>query len=186
MYASQPTISPLRTRNYLPYSPTSKMSQTAILAAIASLKKQMTALENLVAGSTKNLAMLPPLPQSEAEGDAPAPAKPKAKKNLSPERLAYLKSDEHKAKLQAGLAAYRAKKAAEKAAGGGAAEPAEPAEKHDSSGAYDSGSATSHKRRGPKKLSEMTAEELEAHKVKVADNKAKRAAKKAEEAAAEE
>ena len=159
------------------------MSQTAILAAIASLKKQMTALENLVAGSHKNLAMLPPLPQSEAEGDAPAPAKPKAKKNLSPERLAYLKSDEHKAKLQAGLATYRAKKAAEKAAGGGAAEPAE---KHDSSGASDSGSAASHKRRGPKKLSEMTAEELEAHKVEVADNKAKRAAKKAEEAAAEE
>lgn len=183
MYAGQPTISPLRTRNYLPYSPTSKMSQTAILAAIASLKKQMTALENLVAGSTKNLAMLPPLPQSEAEGDAPAPAKPKAKKNLSPERLAYLKSDEHKAKLQAGLAAYRAKKAAEKAAGGGAVEPAEPTEKHDSSGASDSGSATSHKRRGPKKLSEMTAEEREAHDAAVAK---RREAKKAATAEAAE
>jgi hypothetical protein len=146
------------------------MSQTAILAAIASLKKQMTALENLVAGSHKNLASLPPLPQSEAEGDAPAPAKPKVKKNLSPER---------KAKLQAGLAAYRAKKAAEKAGG-------EPAPAADSSGASDAGSATSQKRRGPKKLSEMTAEELEAHKAKVADNKAKRAAKKAEEAAAAE
>ena len=183
MYAGQPTISPLRTRNYLPYSPTSKMSQTAILAAIASLKKQMTALENLVAGSTKNLAMLPPLPQSEAEGDAPAPAKPKAKKNLSPERLAYLKSDEHKAKLQAGLANWRAKMAAEKAAGGGATEPAEPAEKHDSSGASDSGSAASHKRRGPKKLSEMTAEEREAHDAAVAK---RREAKKAATAEAAE
>jgi hypothetical protein len=151
------------------------MSQTAILAAISSLKSQMTALENLVAGSHKNLASLPPLPQSEAEGDAPAPAKPKAKKNLSPERLAYLKSDEHKAKLQAGLAAYRAKKAAEKTGG-------EPAPAADSSGASDAGSATSQKRRGPKKLSEMTAEELEAHKAKVAERKAK----KAKEAAAAE
>ena len=159
------------------------MSQTAILAAaaIASLKKLMPALENLVAGSHKNLASLPPLPQSEAEGDAPAPAKPKAKKNLSPERLAYLKSDEHKAKLQAGLAAYRAKKAAEKAAGGGVAEPVE---KHDSSGASDSGSAASHKRRGPKKLSEMTPEELEAHKATVAKRAEKRKAKKAAEAEA--
>jgi hypothetical protein len=147
------------------------MSQTAILTAIASIKKQMAALENLVAGNAKNLASLPPLPQSEAEGDAPAPAKPKAKKNLSPERLAYLKSDEHKAKLQAGLAAYRAKKAAEKAGG----EPA-PAAAADSSGASDAGSSVSQKRRGPKKLSEMTPEELEAHKAKVAERKAKKAA----------
>ena len=156
------------------------MSQTAILAALASMKKQLTALENLVAGSPKNLAALPPLPQSEAEDNSSAkPAK--AKKQLSPERLAYLKSDEHKAKLQAGLAAYRAKKAAEKAGGGAAALPAP--ETHESSGASDSGSATSQKRRGPKKLSEMTPEELEAHKIAVSKRAEERKAKKAAETA---
>ena len=158
------------------------MSQTAILAAIASLKKQMTALENLVAGSTKNLAMLPPLPMSEDEGAAVS-KKTKVKKQLSPERIAFLKSPEHIAKLKAGLAAHRAKKAAEKAAGGvlpPAAEPDVHVSPHESDA---ESSSSSQKRRGPKKLADMTSEELEAHKAKIAANAAlspeEKAAKKA-------
>jgi hypothetical protein len=158
------------------------MSQLAILSALASIKAQIATLEGLVTGVSKkaSASALPPLPQSEDEGAAPA-KKAKVKKQLSPERIAFLKSPEHIAKLKAGLAAHRAKKAAEKEAGGG--EP--DAEKHVSSGASDAGSMTSQKRRGPKKLSEMTPEELEAHKAKVAARKAKKAAEAAAEAATE-
>jgi hypothetical protein len=153
------------------------MSQTAILAALSSMKKQLAVLETLVTSSPKNLTALPLLPLSEAEDEAPATikAKAKVKKQLSPERLAYLKSDEHKAKLQAGLAAYRAKKAAEKAADGASAPSDAEPEKHISSGSSDSGDSTS-RRRGPKKLTEMTPEELEAHKAKITARKAKKAA----------
>ena len=142
------------------------MNQSAILASIASLKKQITALESLVAGAAK-------IVPSENEGE-------KQKRKISPERLAYLKSPEHAAKLKAGLDAYRAKKAAEKAAP--IELPSSPVEKISSSSSV-SGESTDgaqKKRRGPKKISEMTPEELEAHKAKIAERKARKAAEKAE------
>jgi hypothetical protein len=144
------------------------MNQSAILASIASLKKQITALESLVAGAAK-------IVPSEDEGE-----KQKKQRKISPERLAYLKSPEHAAKLKAGLDAYRAKKAAEKAAP--VELPESPIERINSSSSVsgESTDGTQKKRRGPKKISEMTPEELEAHKAKVAERKAKKAAEKVE------
>ena len=75
--------------------------------------------------------------------------------------------------MKANREAALAKKAAEKAAGGAPAEPvkaAEPSPQSDSSGP---------KKRGPKPLAEMNAEERAAHDAKVAERAAKKAAEKA-------
>ena len=107
--------------------------------------------------------------------DAPA-AKPK--------RVGKPLTEEHKAKLAAGRAASKAKKEAAKAA---AAEPsaaaapaAEPPAKEDGD---ESTSSSQKKKPGRKPKSDMTPDELEAHKRRVAENAAKRKAKKAAEAA---
>lgn len=105
---------------------------------------------------------------------APSPAAPVEVKQRPP------MTEEHKAKLKAGREAALAKKAAEKAAGAAASsdsEPpappspaAEPSPQSDSSGP---------KKRGPKPLKDMTAEERAAHDAKVAERAAKKHAEKA-------
>ena len=76
-------------------------------------------------------------------------------------------SEEHKAKLKAGREAALAKKAAEKAAG---APPAEPSPQSDASGP---------KKRGPKPLKDMNAEERAIHDAKVVARAAAKALEKA-------
>jgi hypothetical protein len=98
-------------------------------------------------------------PQKEAKKEETPDAPVKSKKTLSPEHLE---------KLKAGREAAKAKKAQE---------AEEKAKKHlifDDEPAAEAATAAEPKKRGPKKLSEMTAEELEAHKAKVAERKAKK------------
>jgi hypothetical protein len=144
------------------------MSQPSILAAIAEMKSQIATLERLLA------TVETPAPPKDA-----APSRPK--KVLSPEHLA---------KLKAGAEAARAKKAAE-ASGAAPAPPSpSPSEEKPARESDAESSTSSQKRRGPKKLADMTAEELEAHKAKVAANAAlspeEKAAKKAVAAAKKE
>jgi hypothetical protein len=91
-------------------------------------------------------------------------------------------SEEQKAKMKAGREAAKARKAAAESAAVPAAEPAaesaavpaaEPAMPETDGNASVS---SSQKRRGPKKLSEMTPEELAAHKKKIAQRKTQKAA----------
>ena len=84
---------------------------------------------------------------AEKAAGASSPEEPAAEKAPRPPM-----SEEHKAKLKAGREAALAKKAAEKAAGAPAAAPSPPAEP---------------KKRGPKPLKDMNAEELAVHKAKV-------------------
>ena len=100
---------------------------------------------------------------ANSQGSAAAPAEKAPRPPMS---------EEHKAKLKAGREAALAKKAAEKAAGGAPAEPvkAAPSPQSDSSG---------QKKRGPKPLAEMTAEERAIHDAKVAERAAKKAMEKA-------
>jgi hypothetical protein len=84
---------------------------------------------------------------AEKAAGASSPEEPAAEKAPRPPM-----SEEHKAKLKAGREAALAKKAAEKAAGAPAPEPSPPAEP---------------KKRGPKPLAAMNAEELAVHKAKV-------------------
>jgi hypothetical protein len=141
------------------------MSQSSILATLAELKRQIAALESLL-----NTVEMPP---STKEGAAP-----KVKKVLSPEHLA---------KLKAGAEAARAKKAEAKAAAGGSSASSVASASHESDA---DSSTSSQKRRGPKKLADMTSEELQAHKAKIAANAAltpeEKAAKKAAAAAKKE
>ena len=144
------------------------MSQSSILATIAEMKRQIATLESLL--NTVELA-----PAKTAE-----PAKPK--KVLAPEHLA---------KLKAGAEAARVKKAEAKAAAaaaaGGSSASSVASAPHESDA---DSSSSSQKRRGPKKLADMTSEELEAHKAKIAANAAlspeEKAAKKAAAAAKKE
>jgi hypothetical protein len=87
-------------------------------------------------------------------------------------------SEEQKAKMKAGREAAKARKAAAESAAVPAAEPAAepvavPAIPETDGNASVS---SSQKRRGPKKLSEMTPEELAAHKKKIAQRKMQKAA----------
>ena len=101
-------------------------------------------------------------------------AEPVAAPPAEAEKPKRVISDEQKAKMKAGREAALAKKAAEKAAGGAPAEPAEkaaePSPQSDSSGP---------KKRGPKPLAEMTSEERAIHDAKVAERAAKKAMEKA-------
>jgi hypothetical protein len=84
-------------------------------------------------------------------------------------------TDEQKAKMKAGREAAAAKKAA--AATAPATAPAAAAATATAEAEATDGNASdtsSQKRRGPKKLSEMSAEELAAHKAKVAERKEKK------------
>jgi hypothetical protein len=103
--------------------------------------------------------------------DAPAAA-PAAK----PKRVGKPLTEEHKAKLAAGRAAAKAKKEAAKAS---AAEPADAAPAAEPPAKEDGNESTSssQKKRGPKAKKDMTPDELEAHNKKVAERKAKKAAK---------
>ena len=167
MPASRPTISPLEPASHFPTAYFEfRMSQPSILAAIAEMKSQIATLERLLA------TVETPAPSKDA-------AAPRPKKVLSPEHLA---------KLKAGAEAARAKKAAE--ASGAAPAPPSPSEEKPARESDAESSTSSQKRRGPKKLADMTAEELEAHKAKVAANAAlspeEKAAKKAAAAAKKE
>ena len=143
------------------------MSQSSILAAIAEMKSQIATLERLL--NTVETS-------SPSKPDSSAP--PRAKKQLSPEHLA---------KLKAGAEAARAKKAEAKAAAGGSSASSVASAPRESDA---ESSTSSQKRRGPKKLSEMTPDELEAHKAKIAAAAAlspeEKAAKKAAAAAKKE
>ena len=144
------------------------MSQTSIPATIAEMESQIATLKRLLA------TVETPAPSKDA-------AAPRPKKVLSPEHLA---------KLKAGAEAARAKKAIE-ASGAAPAPllPSPPEEKQARDSDAES-STSSQKRRGPKKLADMTPEELEAHNAKVAANAAlspeEKAAKKAAAAAKKE
>ena len=142
------------------------MSQSSILAELAKMKSQLATLERLLS------TVETPAPAKAAE-----PARPK--KVLAPEHLA---------KLKAGAEAARAKKAEAKAAAAGGSSASSVASAPRESDAESS--TSSQKRRGPKKLADMTAEELEAHKAKIAANAAlspeEKAAKKAAAAAKKE
>lgn len=141
------------------------MSQSSILATIAEMKRQIATLESLL-----TTVEMPP--------SAKEAAAPKVKKVLSPEHLA---------KLKAGAEAARLKKAEAKAAAGGSSASSVASAPHESDA---DSSTSSQKRRGPKKLADMTSEELEAHKAKIAANAAltpeEKAAKKAAAAAKKE
>jgi colicin import membrane protein len=143
------------------------MSQTSILAAIAAMKSQIATLERLL-----------------RTVETPAPAK-----DAEPAKVKKVLSPEHLAKLKAGAEAAREKKKndAQAAAGGGSSASSVASAPHESDA---ESSTSSQKRRGPKKLSEMSASELEAHKAKIAANAAlspeEKAAKKAAAAAKKE
>ena len=98
---------------------------------------------------------------AEKAAGAPAAEPPAPEKAPRPPM-----SEEHKAKLKAGREAALAKKAAEKAAGA----PAEPSPQSDASGP---------KKRGPKPLKDMNAEELAIHNAKVVARAAAKALEKA-------
>ena len=106
---------------------------------------------------------------------------PVAAPAAKPKRVGKPLTEEHKAKLAAGRAAAKAKKEAAKAAEPAAEpEPAAAPAKEDGN----ESTSSSQKKRGPKAKKDMTPEELAAHKLRVAENAAKRKAKKALETVA--
>ena len=108
-------------------------------------------------------------PAADAEPVAEPVAVPAAV--VADEKPKKVLSEEQKAKMKAGREAAKAKKEAEKAAAPApVAEAPAPAEDGNAS------DTSSQKRRGPKKLSEMSAEERAAHDKKVAERKAAKAA----------
>ena len=108
----------------------------------------------------------------KAAGSEPVPSPPKAPVAApAEEKKRPPMTEEHKAKLKAGREAALAKKAAEKGELPMPKAPsAEPSPQSDSSGP---------KKRGPKPLKDMTAEERAIHDAKVAERSAKKAAEKA-------
>ena len=107
-------------------------------------------------------------PAAAAPADAPAAAEEKPKKVLSKEQ---------KEKMAAGRAAAKAKKEAAAAAAPSAADAVPVADAVPAPEADGNASDTSsQKRRGPKKLSEMSPEERAAHDKKVAERKLAKAA----------
>jgi hypothetical protein len=111
---------------------------------------------------------------SESES-APSPVKATVPV-ASEEKPKRIISEEQKAKMKAGREAALAKKAAEKAAGGAESESAPSPPKNQPSPQSDSSAS---KKRGPKPLKDMTAEERAIHDAKVAERSAKKAAEKA-------
>jgi len=147
--------------------------QSEEVKAAAALKRAATKAAKAIAAAAPEAVVAEPVPAA-----APAAAEEKPKKVLS---------EEQKAKMAAGRAAAAAKKAAAAAAAPSAAvavaEPvavAVPAPEADGNAS----DTSSQKRRGPKKLSEMSPEERVAHDKKVAERKAAKAAKAAAPAAA--
>jgi hypothetical protein len=108
------------------------------------------------------------------------------KQGVAPRFVASYRS-EHEAEWDAFQAEWNAKhpklSKEEKASAAASVASEEEAEEMASIGSAESGVEVK-KRKGPKKLSEMTAEELEAHKAKVAAKKAAKAAPTVEEAEA--
>lgn len=96
-----------------------------------------------------------------------APVAPAATSEEKPKKVL---TEEQKAKMKAGREAAAAKKAAA-AAAAPAAPVAEPVPEADGNVS----DSSSQKRRGPKKLADMTPEEKDAHYKKVAERKAKKA-----------
>lgn len=136
--------------------------------AAAALKRAATLAAKAIAAAGDKPAE--PVVAAPAPADAPAAAEEKPKKVLSKEQ---------KEKMAAGRAAAKAKKEAAAAAAPSAAAAdavpvadAVPAPEADGNAS----DTSSQKRRGPKKLSEMSPEERAAHDKKVAERKLAKAA----------
>jgi hypothetical protein len=106
--------------------------------------------------------------------DTDAPVVPVASVVPAAEKPKKVISEEQKAKMKAGREAAKARKAAAESAAVPAAVPVAVPAMPESDG--NASVSSSQKRRGPKKLSEMTPEELAAHKKKIAQRKTQKAA----------
>ena len=149
---------------------TSYLAEQSKAAPVAEAKPHKPWSEETKAKAAEKRAAKKAAGGAETE-PAAAPAADSAEK---PKRVM---SDELKAKMKAG----RERAAAAKAAGASDAEPkpsaAEPKEASD--GNDSSSSNSEKKKRGPKPLAEMNAEELAAHALRVAANREKREQEKA-------
>lgn len=146
------------------YKPQSEETKAA-----AALKRAATlAAKAIAAAGDKPAEPVVAAPAAAAPDAAPAAAEEKPKKVLSKEQ---------KEKMAAGRAAAKAKKEAAAAAAPSAADAVPVAEAVPAPEADGNASDTSsQKRRGPKKLSEMSPEERAAHDKKVAERKLAKAA----------
>jgi len=159
--------------NPLPASPTQKVAVPPVPGAPVKARKPQSE-ETKAAAALKRAATKAAKAIAEAGAEAVlAPALvPVPVTGAAPEKPKKVLSEEQKAKMKAGREAAKAKKAAEAAAGSAPAPAPEPAPEADGAAS----DTSSQKRRGPKKLSEMTPEERAAHDKKVAERKAAKAA----------